>query len=125
MYDYLMEPKLQKTTDGEFIEVRTYLCGKNVLFIKLRSDVVLMIDEMRHSIKFLLPNKNSCYDIVTEIFPTKPSLGNLELSMNTLCLSMIEKVYKNNRFDRDLINNQLNSIKLFLSDSSITRDTHS
>ena len=38
MYDYLMEPKLQKTIDGEFIEVKTYLCGENVIFIKLKSE---------------------------------------------------------------------------------------
>lgn len=125
MYDYLMEPKLQKTIDGEFIEVKTYLCGENVIFIKLKSDVVLMIEETRHSINFLLPNKNSCYDIVTGIFPTKPILGHLELEMDTSCLSMIEKVYKNNRFDTDFIGFELDSIKLFLSDSSIAKDTHS
>lgn len=125
MYDYLMKPKLQKTIDGEFIEVKTYLCGENVLFIKLRSDVVLMVDEMRDSIMFLLPNKNSCYDIVTTIFPTKPSLGHLTLSMDTSCLSIIEKVYDNNRLDRDLISNQLSNINLFLFDPSITRNTHS
>lgn len=47
MYDYLMEPKLQKTIDGEFIEVRTYLCGEKSVLVKLKSDVVLMIEESR------------------------------------------------------------------------------
>ena len=122
MYDYLMEPKLQKTIDGEFIEVRTYLCGEKSVLVKLKSDVVLMIEESRNSIKFLLPDKNGCYDLVSDIYPTNPTRGHLELNMDASSLTTIQKIYKNKIIDKEYFNNNVDSINLYLIDSSTVRD---
>lgn len=122
MYDYLMEPKLQKTIDGEFIEVRTYLCGEKSVLVKLKSDVVLMIEESRNSIKFLLPDKNGCYDLVSDIYPTNPTRGHLEFNIDASSLLTIQKLYKNKIVDKEYFNDNLDSINLYLIDSSMTRD---
>ena len=122
MYDYLMEPKLQKTIDGEFIELRTYLCGEKSVLIKLKSDVVLMIEESRNSIKFLLPDKNGCYDLVSDIYPTNPTRGHLEFNIDASFLTTIQKLYKTKVTDRDYFNSNLDSINLYMIESSMARD---
>lgn len=122
MYDYLMEPKLQKTIDDEFIEIRAYLCDEENLFIKLKSDVVLMIEKSRNSVQFLLPDKNGCYDLVADIYPTNPTRGHLEFNLDASALSTIQKLYKNKIADREYFNNNLDSINLYLIESSMARD---
>lgn len=117
-----MEPKLQKTIDDEFIEIRAYLCDEENLFIKLKSDVVLMIEKSRNSVKFLLPDKNGCYDLVTDVYPTKPSLGHLELNIDTSFLRMIEKIYTDKKIDRDFSGDQLDSLQLFLLEPTMAKD---
>lgn len=123
-----MYPELVKTVDGEFIEVRKYLCSEKAIFVKLDSDIVMLIDDDRSGVYYLITDNEECFNIAVESRTSKPRFGHSTISFNASGLNCIQKNFLDSHFKREFFYDssyEISELELYFSNSEFVRNRNS
>ena len=110
---YIPKPITVLTIKREVIEVYDYIVDP--IFVKLANDVVIGINPDTDQISFLTIDEKGIYSDMVSAFVQKPTLGHIELAIDTRKLTTIKSYSKNRKIDYDSLPIDSDLLELHLS----------
>lgn len=87
------------TTNGKNIWIDEYLIAP--ITVMLANDIVVGIDPESDEISLMVPNSDGVYDQITYMNTSKPTLGNIEVSLSAHHLTSSKKFKDGNFLDEE------------------------